>query len=211
MRLPWTSQGTTKSMNSVLLPMIGFAVAMYITPGPNNIMLASSGAHYGMRATLPHMCGIASGFAVMLMVITAGLGTLLLLWPPLLPVMRWVGAGWMVYLAWKIASAPLPGEGARRRLLGVAGAAGFQWINPKGWMIGLAASGMFINPTHPLWLQVAQIGLVFTLVAFPCMLPWVLIGKGARFVLRSPWQLRAFNIAMALLLVACLIPLLAEG
>ena len=198
-------------MNSLLLPMAGFAVAMYITPGPNNVMLASSGAHYGVRATVPHMFGIAAGFAIMLMMITAGLGTLLLVWPPLLPIMRWIGAAWMLYLAWKIASAPPPGQGERRRLLGVYGAAAFQWINPKGWMIGLGASSMFISPTHPLWQQVAQIGLVFAVVAFPCMLPWVLIGKGARFVLRSPWQFRAFNGAMALLLVACLVPLLVAG
>jgi len=191
--------------------MIGFAVAMYITPGPNNVMLASSGAQYGVRATLPHMIGIAAGFAVMLMAVTAGLGSLLLLWPPLLPAMRWVGAGWMLYLAWRIASAAPPGDGPPRRLLGVIGAAGFQWINPKGWMIGLGASSLFITPSHPLGVQVAQIGLVFTLVAFPCMLPWVLIGKGARHVLRSRGQFRAFNIAMALLLVACLVPLLAEG
>lgn len=198
-------------MNDILLPMTGFAVAMYITPGPNNVMLATSGAQYGLRATVPHMIGIAAGFAVMLMAITAGLGSLLLVWPPLLPVMRWVGAAWMLYLAWKIAAAPPPGDGERRRLLGVIGAAGFQWINPKGWMIGLGASSMFISPAQPLSIQVARIGLIFSLVAFPCMLPWVLLGKGARHVLRSPWQFRAFNVAMALLLVACLVPLLAEG
>ena len=96
-------------------------------------------------------------------------------------------------------------------MLGVTGAAGFQWINPKGWMIGLGASSMFISPEQPLPLQVARIGLIFTLVAFPCMLPWVPIGKGARYVLRSSWQFRAFNIVMALLLVACLLMLPAKG
>ena len=197
-------------MNSVLLSMIGFAVAMYITPGPNNVMLASAGANHGVRATLPHMLGIAAGFSVMLMAVTGGLGTLLLVWPPLLPVMRWIGAAWMLYLAWQIASAPPPGEGERRRVLGVVGAAGFQWINPKAWLVALGAGSMFIDPGQPLLLQVARIGLIFALVAFPCMLPWVLLGKGARHVLRSQVQLRAFNIGMALLLVACLVPVLTE-
>lgn len=197
-------------MNSMLLSMIGFAVAMYITPGPNNVMLASAGANHGVRATLPHMLGIAAGFSVMLMAVTGGLGTLLLVWPPLLPVMRWIGAAWMLYLAWQIASAPPPGEGERRRVLGVVGAAGFQWINPKAWLVALGAGSMFIDPGQPLLLQVARIGLIFALVAFPCMLPWVLLGKGARHVLRSQFQLRAFNIGMALLLVACLVPVLTE-
>jgi threonine/homoserine/homoserine lactone efflux protein len=197
-------------MNGLLLSMVGFAVAMYITPGPNNVMLASAGANHGVRATLPHMLGIAAGFSFMLMTVAAGLGALVLLWPPLLPVMRWVGAAWMLYLAWKIASAPAPGEGGRGRVLGVLGAAGFQWINPKAWLIALGAGSMFITPAQPLPLQVARIGLVFALVAFPCMLPWVLLGKGARHVLRSQSQLRAFNIGMAVLLVACLVPLLTE-
>lgn len=198
-------------MNTSLLAMIGFAVAMYITPGPNNVMLASSGANHGVRATLPHMIGIAAGFTVMLMTVSAGLGSVLMLWPPLLLAMRWVGAAWMLFLAWKIATAPPPGEAGRRGVLGVAGAAGFQWINPKAWLITLGVASMFINPHQPLWLEVTRIGVIFTLVAFPCMLPWVLLGKAASQVLRSNTQLRLFNVAMALLLVACLVPLLAES
>lgn len=198
-------------MTSVLLPLTGFAVTMYITPGPNNVMLASSGANHGIRATLPHMAGIACGFTVMLMTVTAGLGALLLLWPPLLVGMRWVGAAWMLYLAWKIATAPPPGEGARRAVLGIAGAVGFQWINPKAWLIALGTGSMFIVAGEPLLPQVVRVGLVFSAVAFPCMFPWVLLGKGARHVLRSRQHLRAFNVAMALLLVTCLVPVLSGG
>lgn len=173
-------------MNSLLLSMIGFAVAMYITPGPNNVMLASSGAAYGVRATVPHMLGIAVGFTLMLMVVTAGLGSLLLVWPPLFLAMRWAGAAWMLWLAWRIAAAPPPGAGDQRRILGTIGAAGFQWINPKAWMIAVGASSVFVSGDHALWLQVGRIGLVFAAVAFPCMLPWVLLGKAARRVMRSP-------------------------
>ncbi len=198
-------------MDSTLLSMTGFAVAMYITPGPNNVMLASSGANHGVRATFPHMLGIAVGFSFMLVVVSAGLGTLLLLWPPLLPVMRWVGAAWMLYLAWKIAVAPLPGEGGQSRLMGLFGAAAFQWINPKAWLITIGAASEFMLPGRPLAEQLSRIGLIFFAVAFPCMLPWVLIGKGAGRLLRSRTQLRVFNVAMALLLVASLIPVLFES
>jgi threonine/homoserine/homoserine lactone efflux protein len=195
-------------MDTTLLSLIGFAFVMYITPGPNNVMLASSGANHGVRASVPHMLGIALGFSVMLVVISAGLGSLLFAWPALLGVMRWCGAAWMLWLAWKIAIAPPPGAHSPRAVLGVTGAAAFQWINPKAWLIAVGAASEFTRPDLPLGFQAMRIGLAFLAVALPCMLVWVLLGRGAARVLRAPAQLRAFNIAMALLLVASLVPVL---
>jgi threonine/homoserine/homoserine lactone efflux protein len=197
-------------MDDTLLSLAGFAVAMYVTPGPNNIMLASSGATFGVRATVPHMLGIAIGFALMLVLVSAGLGSILLSWPVLLPVMRWTGAAWMLWLAWKIAAAAPPGDGTRQSVLGFAGAMSFQWINPKAWLIALGAASEFTRPDAPLVQQLARIGIVFLAVSIPCMLPWVLFGRGARRMLQSPARLRAFNVAMALLLVMSLVPVVLE-
>jgi threonine/homoserine/homoserine lactone efflux protein len=199
-------------MESEFASLIGFAVVMYITPGPNNAMLAASAASFGMRASVPHMLGIACGFAFMMMAVTAGLGSILFAWPPLLPLMRWGGAAWLLWLAWKIASATprsarAPGTG---RVLGFGGAAAFQWINPKGWLIAIAASAMFTRPDQNLVAETAWIGAVFLLVALPCMLPWMLLGVGAGRLLRSPARLRLFNVAMALLLIASIVPLLLD-
>ena len=137
-------------MNSALLSLLGFSVAMYITPGPNNVMVAASAANNGIRATVPHMFGIATGFSVMLTLVCAGLGSALVSWPLLLPLFRWIGAAWLAVLAWKIALAPPPGEGGRRRVLGFLGAAAFQWINPKAWLIAAAAAGEYLSPNQPL-------------------------------------------------------------
>ena len=80
----------------MLLSLLGFSVAMYITPGPNNVMVAASAANHGIRATVPHMLGIVAGFAVMLTLVCAGLGSALVSWPLLLPLFRWAGAAWLV-------------------------------------------------------------------------------------------------------------------
>lgn len=197
-------------MDSTLLSLLAFAVAMYITPGPNNVMLASSAANYGVRATVPHMLGINLGFSAMLVLVSAGLGSLLLSVPVLLPIMRWIGAAWMLFLAWKIATAAPPGEGDRRPLFNVPGAAAFQWINPKAWLIAVAAASEFTLPNRPLGEQLARIGIVFLAVGLPCMLPWVLLGGGASRLLRSRTQLRAFNVTMAALLVLSLVPVLID-
>lgn len=198
-------------MDGALLSLLGFSVAMYITPGPNNVMVASSAANHGIGATMPHMLGIAFGFSLMLTLVCAGLGSALVNWPLLLPLFRWAGAAWLVWLAWQIASAPPPGEGGRRRLLGFFGAAAFQWVNPKAWLIAVGAAGEYLSPHQPLIVQLSRIFIVFLAVGMPCLLVWALLGSGAGRLLRSPIQLRAFNVAMALLLVLSLLPVLIEG
>jgi len=196
-------------MDAALVSLIGFAVVMYITPGPNNVMVAASSAHHGLRATVPHMCGITAGFALMLVLVSAGLGAVLLSWPPLLPIMRWVGAAWIALIAWQIATAPPPGTAGAKPLLGFLGAALFQWVNPKAWMIGLGVASAFLHADAPLAGQVARIGIVFVVVGLPCILPWALLGAGVGRLLHAPACLRAFNTAMALLLIASLIPILS--
>ena len=198
-------------MDSLLVSLVGFSVAMYITPGPNNVMIAASAANHGIRATLPHMLGIAVGFAGMLVVVCAGLGSALLSEPWLLPTFRWIGAAWLVVLAWQIASAPPPGQGGRRRVLGFFGAMAFQWINPKAWLIALAADGEYLSLRQSLPIQLARIFLVFLIVGMPCLMTWALLGSGARRLLRSPARVRGFNIAMGVLLVGSVLPVLFEG
>jgi threonine/homoserine/homoserine lactone efflux protein len=198
-------------MDSLLVSLVGFSVAMYITPGPNNVMIAASAANHGIRATIPHMLGIAVGFASMLVVVCGGLGSALLGLPWLLPAFRWVGAAWLAVLAWKIASAPPPGEGGRGNVLGFFGAAAFQWINPKAWLIAVAAAGEYLSIQQSLPIQLARIFVVFLAVGMPCLLAWAMLGSGARRLLCSPGRVRAFNIAMGALLIASVLPVLFEA
>jgi len=198
-------------VDPALLSLTGFAVAMYITPGPNNVMVAASAAQHGLRATAPHILGIAAGFSLMLVLVTAGLGAVLLSVPGLSTLVRWLGAAWMVMIAWKIATAPPPGGTGARPLLGFGGAMLFQWVNPKAWMIGVGVASQFLDVGEPLVAQLARIFVVFLLVGVPCILPWALLGEGAGRLLRSSHRLRVFNGAMALLLLASLVPLLLEG
>ena len=198
-------------MDSMLLSLLGFSVAMYITPGPNNVMVAASAASFGVRATVPHMFGIAIGFSCMLALVCAGLGSALVNFPLLLPLFRWGGAAWLLWLAWKIANAAPPGEGGRGRVLGFTGAVAFQWINPKAWLIAVGAAGEYLSPDQPIPLQLARIFLIFLAVGMPCLMVWALLGSGAGRLLHSPARLRAFNVAMAVLLVLSVLPVLIES
>ncbi len=196
--------------DSMFFPLVAFSIAMYITPGPNNVMVAASAARYGIWATMPHMLGIVIGFSLMLTLVCAGLGTALVNFPLLLPLFRWCGAIWLVWLAWQIATAPPPGEGGRGRVLGFVGAMGFQWINPKGWLIAISAAGEYLETGEPIVLQLLRIGMIFLAVGLPCVMVWALLGSGAGRILRSPERLRIFNVAMAVLLVLSVLPVLIE-
>ena len=194
-------------MDTSTLSMIGFAISMYVTPGPNNVMLAASAASFGVSATLPHMLGIGLGFTVMLLLVSAGFASaspasFVPLW-----LVRWVGALWMAWLAWKIAAAP-PVQDARGRLMSFPAAMAFQWINPKAWLIALGAASLFLRPDEGLTSFLPRMGVVFAVVSLPCMVPWVVLGAGMRTLLRAPRQARAFNVAMGVLLLASIVPVL---
>src|SRR5262249_44361266 len=111
-------------------------------------------------------------------------------------------------LAWQIAMTSPPGEGGRGRVLGFFGAAGFQWINPKGWLIAAAAAGEYLSSNSPLAIQLTRIFVVFLVVGMPRVMVWALLGSGAGRLLHSPARLRVFSISMALLLLLSLIPTL---
>jgi threonine/homoserine/homoserine lactone efflux protein len=190
------------------LALLGFAIAMSVTPGPNVLMVAAAAANAGVRSTVPHMLGIAVGFGAMLLIVGLGLAAPFAAAPWLHTALKWGGAAWLLVLAWKIARAGAPGEGPPRPPLGFIGAALFQWVNPKAWMIALAAIPAFTTPDGDMLRQSLTIAGAFALVGFPCTLVWALLGAGASRLLRTDRALRGFNIAMALLLVASLIPAL---
>lgn len=124
----------------VLYALILFCFVSGVTPGPNNVMLMSSGVNFGFRRTLPHLLGVVLGFALMVALIGLGLDAIFAHVPQLLPIMRWAGAAYMLWLAWRIAnSGPVRDGDARGRPLGFFGAAAFQWINPKAWAIAISA------------------------------------------------------------------------
>ncbi len=189
-----------------------FAVATSVTPGPNNIMIATSAANNGVRATVPHMLGISLGFGAMVVIVGLGLAGPLAAHPGLHTALRWIGGAWILWIAWSIAragSVALPDGPSRTAPMGFAAAALFQWVNPKAWIMAVATTTTYTSPERGLAEQILVLGAMFTVLAIPCTLLWSLFGAGAGRVLRSPMQLRTFNAVMAALLVLSVLPSLA--
>jgi threonine/homoserine/homoserine lactone efflux protein len=184
-----------------------FAFVTSITPGPNNVMLTATGANVGIRRGLPHMIGIALGFAVMLFLVAAGAGAALIANPTALGVLRFVGIPVLLFLAWKIATAERTESGERQRPIGFLTAVAFQWVNPKAWLICTSAVGSFLQADAGALPQAAFFAATFLAVGTPCMMVWLGFGAAMQQILRTDRALRWFNIGMGLLLAASVVVL----
>ena len=191
------------------LPLLTYVATMSVTPGPNNLMLAASGVNFGFRRTVPHMLGISIGHGIQVSIV-AGLLAWVMVW---LDDMRLglvlAGCAYLLWLAWRQAQAGQPGGGKSAQPLGFVGAALFQWVNPKAWMMVLNAAILFL-PRGGGWGAALSLAVVCTLVNFPCIALWAVVGDRLRFRLRDPRALRVFNYAMALLLAATAVWILAD-
>ncbi|MHC8410353.1 LysE family translocator [Pseudomonas sp. Hz4] len=196
----------------LLLGFALFALVTSITPGPNNTMLLASGVNFGFHRTIPHMLGITCGFFVLVVAVGFGLGAVFQTYPLLYSVLRYVGAAYLLYLAWKIVhSGPVSeSEKGESKPISYLGAAAFQWVNPKAWIMAIGAISTY-TPMQGYFTNVIVIAAVFALINLPSVGVWAGCGTLLRNVLKDRRWLRLFNCGMALLLVASLYPLLLES
>ena len=192
----------------LFLALASFALVTVITPGPNNLMLMTSGANFGLRRSLPHMLGVGLGFP--LMIVPVGLGVMQVFdaWPASYTLLKVLSVLYMLYLAWRIANAAPP-DGtpkAGSKPLSFLQAAAFQWVNPKAWSMALGAITLYATGRD----IAAVLWVAGTYVAMGCIstTTWTVIGQQLRRLLNRPNRLRVFNWAMAALLITSLVPVL---
>lgn len=195
---------------SFMLPLAMFAFVSSVTPGPNNVMLTASGATFGYRRSVPHMLGICLGVVVMVLLIGAGLGAVFEAEPRIYTLLKYVGAAYLVWLAWKIARSGSVDQGqAGNRPFSFWQAAAFQWVNPKAWIMAVGVVATY-TPREGFFANLLLSALVLGLVNYPSISVWTLFGSTVGRALRTPQALRSFNWLMAGLLMLSLLPILAS-
>ena len=180
-----------------------FAFVTSVTPGPNNVMLTASGVNFGFRRSIPHILGITFGFPAMLVAVGLGAAGVLQSSPSLHAVLKWCGAGYLLWLAWGIArTVPAPtGQGAAHGgPMSFLGAALFQWVNPKAWVMLAGALPAFTTVGGTLWHEIVLMAVAFALACLPSCALWCGFGVAIGRFLDSPRALRIFNLTMAGLL-----------
>jgi threonine/homoserine/homoserine lactone efflux protein len=196
----------------LIVAFVVFGAVMAFTPGPNNIMVLSSGLTYGFRRSLPHIAGIAIGVSFMVASVGFGLGAVFIAYPVLQTVLKYAGVAYLVYLAAVIAMAKpvMLGQDNQRGPMTFWGAVLFQWINAKGWVMAIGIITAYSAVAGFPWNIAIQAVLMFVMGALSS-LTWTLFGSSLRSFLTSPTAVRAFNIIMALLLLASLYPVFMDA
>lgn len=194
----------------IYTPLILFVLSTSITPGPNNTLILASGVNYGIRRSLPHLLGIATGFPLMVIAVGFGVGGLFQQFPLLQTALKIVGTLYLLYLAYKVATAPTKDiEITKAKPFTFLQALLFQWVNPKAWMMAISGVTTFTAMAH-YFMDVLLVAVAFILFGAPCTALWMICGASLRNILHNPTYRRVFNISMASLLVVSLMPVFME-
>ena len=195
-------------MSAQIVAFLLFAVVAAVTPGPSNIMLTAAGAQVGVVRGLRCLFGVTTGMGVMMFVVPLGLGSLVLQRPIVLTVLHWGGAAFLLWLSWKIATSGggIDAASAESGAVGYFGAAIFQWVNPKSWLVAASAAGTFLTTGagSPL-VQAALLGGLFALATLPSGFLWLAFGAGVQRALNNRRRLRVFNVVMGVLLALSIV------
>lgn len=183
-----------------------YVTVMSITPGPNNLLLATSGVNFGMRRTLPMMFGILIGCALQTAIAGLALEVLLHWMASVRLPLTLVGCGYLLWLSWKIFRANAPEARAKRQPMTLVGGACFQAINPKAWLMASNVALLYSASNGVLTVMGA-----FMLLNLPCILLWAALGDRLRGHLQINWKRKLFNSLMALSLVATTIWMLVDA
>ncbi len=191
----------------LIVLLLTFSISMTITPGPNNVMVTASGVNFGYKKTLPHILGITFGFPVMIALIGLGLGSVFKSFPIFHLILKYIGAAYLLYLAYKIATfSSFDTYSDKNKPFTFLQAVLFQWINPKAWSIAVGAIATYTSVDNNVFFEVLLIAFVFCIVCFPCVSLWAIIGTNIKRLLTTDYYRKIFNISMACLLVISLVP-----
>lgn len=183
-----------------------FAVVAAVTPGPSNLIITSTGARVGIARGLPTLAGVAVGMGLMMFLVAFGLGSLVLGHPLILLLLKVGGVGLLLWLAWKIASAGRSDMATDKEPVGFWGAAAFQWVNPKSWLVSVGAVGTYLHtPASSVLTQPIVFGLLFVLAAVPSCFVWLAFGASLQRFLRTERAAKVFNVAMGVVLVGAVV------
>ena len=187
-----------------------FAFSFSITPGPNNIMLLSSGLTFGYKKTIPHILGVVIGSSLMTISVGLGLGEFFKIYPFAFTIIKIVGIIYLVLLAWKIAnsSAKFVHNHEDSKPMKFIPIMIFQWLNPKNWIRIITIMSLYITSVENATIQIVIIALISFLSVLISANFWAIGGIVLKKLIKSNIGIKRFNVTMAILLILSVVPTL---
>jgi len=192
------------------LALVSYVGVMSVTPGPNNLLLAASGVHFGWRRTLPHLLGISLGHFVQVLVVVAVFGAVVGVFAGVRPWLALVGGAYLLWLSWHILRAGAPEEREGRKPMGLVEAALFQAVNPKAWVLVINVALFFAPQQAGDWAAATGVAALCAAVNLPCVAVWAFAGDRLRRFLARGRAALVFNAVMAALMAVTALWLMYE-
>lgn len=194
---------------NILFALISFYFVMYVTPGPNNAMVLTSGLKFGFSKTIPHMTGITIGHVTQLVLVCFGLGKIFQIFPNLQDILKVICAIYLLYLGYKIIGSFSKIKQDESRPLKFYEAAFFQIVNPKAWTISSMAASGFLPKDGNLIFSTIFIGFVALIICPISISPWAAFGSAIKNLVKNNKikVLIEYFLAFLLLITAILIVL----
>ena len=186
-----------------------YYVIMYATPGPNNSILTASGIKFGFIKTIPNIFGIPTGHGIQLTLVCFGLGSLFLQFPFLLDLLKYVGAIYLLYLAWKmLGSLNIKATENKLAPLRYYEAILFQFVNPKAWVICITAVSLFYPEKENIFIGTLFMVVMSTIINIPSISIWAFGGSIIRKYLGNHKLKKTIEWFLALLLIGTAISII---
>ena len=183
-----------------------FAITAAVTPGPSNVLVMTAGARSGIIGGLRCLLGVVAGMAMMMGAAVAGLGGVITAFPVLLVILKWVGSAFLLWLAWKVASAPPIRSELGEEPIGFWKSLGFQWVNPKSWIVSASAAASYGSALPgSTAARSLLISATFAVAATIACAVWLVFGAALKQWLSNERNSRVFNLTMGALLAASIV------
>ena len=190
-----------------LTTLMLFMFVAAFTPGPNNLLSSYSGFNFGIKKSLPLICGVTFGFPILIIIINSGLIIVFKKLPILQEIIKIIGSGFILYFAYKIAFNKNNEEQKTKNPIKFFNMLFFQFINPKAVLFAIIVVSTFINTNESFFRDTIIVLSVALIFSFVSILSWCLLGKFLRRFATNKKFIKTFNYVMSFLLIVCIIML----
>ena len=195
---------------NLFIALISFYFVMYVTPGPNNAMVLTSGIKFGYLKTIPHMSGITIGHVLQVVLVCLGLGKLFQMFPQIQNILKIICAIYLLYLGYKIIGSfnKIKEDGSRP--LKFYEASLFQLVNPKAWTISTMVASGFLPKDEKLFIAILFISIMALVVCPISISIWAVFGSGIRNLVKNNKKKAIIEYFLAILLLITAILIVIE-
>ena len=195
---------------NLFIALVSFYFVMYVTPGPNNAMVLTSGIKFGFSKTIPHMSGITIGHVLQVIVVCLGLGKIFEMFPEFQNILKIICAAYLLYLGYKIIGSFSKIKEDESRPLNFYEAALFQIVNPKAWTISTMVASGFLPKNENLFISILFISITALIICPISISVWAAFGSGIKNLVKNNKKKAIVEYFLAILLLITAILIVIE-